>query len=294
MVRRPLLRTVAASAAVTAAATPAFAASAAAVVGYTPGDNPVSGYTTPAAALGNPEAFTGEGVFPGVVSPFNAPFGTDEIVSIGTNGSITLQLSHYALPRADGPEIGVFTNVGLIDASWFDTDPGNDGAGIASNPASVFSDNYAVVEVSQDGQTWVGLNGGNEILFNIPSNGYADAASPSSPTPGSVLADPTQPFTKTLSAFDGDDFASVLAELNGSAGGAWLDISDTGLSKVGFVRFLVPASITAGSGGPSDTNFELDAVTVAANATGAAVPEPASLAIALLMGGLALRRPRSA
>ena len=68
--------------------------------------------------------------FPGVVSPFNPPFLTSEIVSVGEGGHITLRLSHYAIPQAGGPEIGVFENVGLIDTNFPN--------GVAGSPAATF------------------------------------------------------------------------------------------------------------------------------------------------------------
>ena len=47
------------------------------VVDYAPGANATAGYTFAAAALGAPERFTGEGIFPAVVSPFSPPFLAD-------------------------------------------------------------------------------------------------------------------------------------------------------------------------------------------------------------------------
>ena len=68
--------------------------------------------------------------FLGVVSPFNPPFGQNEIVSVGEGGHIMLRLSHYAIPQAAGPEIGVFENVGLIDINYPN--------GQAGSPAGTF------------------------------------------------------------------------------------------------------------------------------------------------------------
>ena len=52
-------------------------------IAYDPGENAAKGYTNPDVVRGSPERFTGEGIFPGVVSAFNPAFGTDEILSIG-------------------------------------------------------------------------------------------------------------------------------------------------------------------------------------------------------------------
>ena len=75
---------------------------AASVVSYSPGTTPAPGFTMSAAALGSPERFSGEGVFPGVVSPFSPPFLNTEIVSVGVGGHLTLRLSNYAIPQAAG------------------------------------------------------------------------------------------------------------------------------------------------------------------------------------------------
>lgn len=244
------------------------------VVSYGAGTTPKPGYTVASSALGEPERFTGEGGFPSVVSPFNPPYLTNEIVSIGRGGELTLRLSHFALPQAAGPEIGVFANAGLIDFNYPD--------GLAGSPLGdhTFGIDSADVSVSEDGTTWVGL--GN-VTSDIPTNGYDDLTSAGSTTPGSDPSDFQQPFTGALSDFDGLPYYDaggngILDELAGSGGGTWLDISGTGLAMVGYIRFAVPEV------GVTD-NFELDAVSVSHAAMGpATVPEPGTLAL----GGLAL------
>lgn len=246
-------------------------------ISYSPGTTATSGYTNSAAALGSPERITGEGVFPGVVSPFNPPFLDTELVSIGESGHLTLRLSNYALPLPGGPEIGVFTNVGIADDSFPN--------GQAGSPPFTFGGGSASVEVSEDGLFWIPLG---ETLFEVPTNGYQDVA-PFSGTPGSVLSNFGLPFAGNLSSFDGLPYGDavefdMLELLAGSGGGTWLDISGTGLAKVGYVRFGVADDgdlFTA-------LNFELDAVSLADAAVGAAVPEPSSVVLALTGGaGLA-------
>jgi len=258
-------------------------------ISYSPGTTAASGYTNAAAALGSPERITGEGSFPGVVSPFNPPFLNTELVSIGESGHLTLRLSNYALPLPGGPEIGVFTNVGIADDSFPN--------GQAGSPPFIFGGGSASVEVSEDGLFWIPLG---ETLFEVPTNGYQDVA-PFSGTPGSVLSNFGQPFTGNLTSFDSlpyDDAVEfdMLELLAGSGGGTWLDISGTGLAKVGYVRFSVADDgdlFTA-------LNFELDAVSLADAAVGAAVPEPSSVFLALTggaglaAGGWMRRRRRTA
>ena len=233
-------------------------------------------YNIASAALGEPERTTGDGTdYPSVVSPFSPPYLRSEFVSIGEGGWLTLRLSNYALPQAAGPEIGVFTNAGLMDQDWPN--------GQATNPAMAFGAERADVEVSEDGINWIVLG---SPLFDLPTNAYTDLTDPYSSSAGSVQADFQQPFIGTLSDFDGLFYndgggADILDLLAGSGGGTWLDISQAGLPRVGYLRFLVPDDGDAGTG----LNFELDAVSIAAGAMGdATIPEPAAAILAALAG----------
>jgi hypothetical protein len=241
----------------------------AAVVSYDAGATPATGYTTASAAVGQPERFTGEVMFPGVVSPFNPPFGANEIVSVGEGGHIVLRLSHYAIPQAAGPEIGVFENVGLVDVNY--------PSGQAGAPAGTFGPlDSATVEVSEDGMEWVSLG---ERTFDVPTNGYTDLTDPYSSMPGGVPSDFQKPFLGSLSSFDGLRYwdasgSDILETLAGSGGGTWLDISTIGLPQVGFVRFSLDNDLDPNT----SLNFELDAVSIASGAVGSpVVPEPATI-----------------
>jgi hypothetical protein len=241
----------------------------AAVVAYDPGATPATGFTNSSAAIGEPERFTGEGAFLGVVSPFNPPFGQNEIVSVGEGGHIVLRLSHYAIPQAAGPEIGVFENVGLIDVNYPN--------GEAGSPAGTFGPlDSAIVDVSANGIEWVSL--GN-ITFDVPTNGYTDLADPYWSKPGGVPSDFQKPFLGNLSSFNGLRYSDasgpdILEILAGSGGGTWLDISGTGLAQVGYIRFSVADDLNV----DTRLNLELDAVSIASGAVGPlVVPEPATI-----------------
>ena len=260
----------------------AVAQYAAAVIFYDAGSTPAPGFTTPSAALGEPERYTGEGVFPGVVSPFNPPYLSSEIVSVGEGGYITLRLSHYAIPQLGGPEIGMFENVGLVDIDYPN--------GQAGSPATTFGAlDSAAVDISADGISWVSF--GN-ITFDVPTNGYTDLSDPYSAAAGFVPSDSQQPFLGSLSSFDGLRYfdaggPDMLELLAGSGGGTWLDISGAGLAKVGFIRFSLADDGNSGT----SLNFELDAVSISRAATGSAiVPEPFSLALALIAAVMVLSR----
>jgi hypothetical protein len=258
----------------------AMAQYAAQVISYSQGATTATNFLTPSAALGEPSRFTNDPLFPSVVSPFSPPFGGDQIVSIGEGGEITMRLSKYAIPQSGGlPELGIFGNVGLTDLSYPN--------GSAGTPATTFNGviESATVEVSADGTSWYSF--GN-VAMDVPTNGYTDVSSPFAGAPGSTLTDFQQPFVGSLSSFDGKNFSpDMLNLLGGSGGGKWLDISNSGLSHVGFVRF----SIADDGNASTKLKFELDAVSVSHAALGnAVVPEPsAALLLFIAAAGLSCR-----
>lgn len=260
---------------------------AAAVVSYDPGATPAAKwpawdpFTNAWAALGAPDGLT-EGFMgaPNILSVFNPADGLDEIVSIGEGGHLTLWLENF-LVVGEGPELGVFTHVGLAEADW------ENPSGTAGSPAVAFGVDPVTVEASADGQQWASLG---QVTMDRPTNFYADAASPYLASgEGLAAADFSQPFTSPLSDFSGKNWGQILTLLDGSAGGTWLDLSSTGLSQVKFVRF----SVADDANSLTNLNFEVDSVSIAAGHIGAVAPEPVS-AMLLLAGGLAgLRRRRS-
>ena len=239
------------------------------VVDYAPGAN--SSYTDQNAVLGQPGGIVGaDSGYPNVFSPFSPHYESNAMTGIGYGGQLTLQLQNYVTIQPGAYEIGVWSNVGLDDA---------DGNGTATNPTTTLSTpRSAVVSVSADGTNWVTLNGGSPIAFSLPGNYYTnagpyDAAAPADPQ----YANFGQPFTGTLSSFDGEDYSQILSTLNGSAGGTWLDLDGTGLSEVGYIRF---------NGVPSGEVLDLNAVSINSTLAGGIVPEPG--AASLLLVGVAL------
>ncbi len=225
------------------------------VVSYVPGTG-VGAYTDPTAALGKPGGNIGTGTF----NAFSPNFATTELARIGFGGELTLRLSNYVTVNYTPGvrEIGIWENVGLVAAT-----------GGATNPATVFGADSAVVSVSADGVNWFSLNSGQPILFTLPGNYYANATATNDPPPANpVLADFGQPFTGSLSDFDGKSFSDILTALNGSAGGTWLDLDETGLSQVGYIRF---------DGVASGQTLEINGVGINGTLAGAAVPEPSAV-----------------
>jgi hypothetical protein len=248
--------------------------------GYVAGSG-VGGFTNPVSATGAPDALTGEGLgFPNILSPFSPAFEADEIVGVGRGGSITVT---FPVPIRDvpGPDFGVISNVGLIDASYPD--------GTNTNPAGTFNPlpRAADVEVSADGNNFTPLG---RFTLDNPANYFADASNPylGAVPAGATAADFGKPFGGSLASFNGLNWAQTLTLLNGSGGGTWFDLAGSGLTGgVIAIRFSIP---TAGIAGSDDRIF-LDAV-VAANA---AVPEPswALSGLAVLVGLRARRSVRA-
>ena len=238
------------------------------VVGYDAGSAGGSGFNDPGTALGSPERFTGEGIFPGVVSPFNPVFGTDEIVQIGEGGFLTLQFNEPITDDASHPfgvDFIVFGNGGFIDGDFPN--------GTVADSAATFGLDDVLIEVSEDGTTFHSLGTFSEGMY--PAMGYVDAG-PFDNTPGSIWTDFQQPPDPalTLADFAGMTYDQLVALYDGSGGGTPVDIAASGLSEVSFIRFSVPVSGTV----------EIDAVS--------RVPEPTAMGFLLAGGMAAFRRGR--
>jgi len=225
----------------------------------------------PAVALGKPSLFVTDPYAPdSIVSPFSPAANPDQIVSIGEGGSLTLELENYAVVGA-GADIGLFTNVGV----WtYNGDSGTFGVDVVT------------VDVSYDGAAWVSLG---PITVDVPTDAWVDASDPySTSTAGLTEADFSKPFGGLLADLIAKTYAEIKTSFDGSAGGHWLDLSGTGLTEVGFIRFSVPDD------GDTETflNFELDAVSIASGHVGAQLPEPCTMSLLALAGVGLLRRRR--
>jgi hypothetical protein len=243
--------------------------SADAVVEYVPGTiSSASLQKSGAAAIGLPAS-----VDDGQTSPFSPPFHATAITIVGAGGDIVLHFAQPVLPTA-GPDIGVFTNTGLVAASV----GGVITAATASDgsAATLGMKDTAIVSVSADDSTWVALNGGNALDLTMPSNAFLDGTFAGGTVSGGTLpANPYQPFAGTLTSFAGLTYPQMVGVLGGSFGGAWIDASTSGLPVINYIRFDVPTG----------DRLVLDAVT-GANA----VPEPGTLAMLAFGAGIFLTR----
>ncbi len=242
---------------------------AAQVVSYSPGSNVPAGYVDPLSSLGAPARSTGDGPFDGDVTPFNAPYLPDQVVSIGAGGELVVRFDHLV---TDDP-----ANLYGIDLVLY----GNAFLGLSFETfladGTVFGE-PARVSVSQDGSLWIDAAG---IFADalLPTLAYQNPPGPFS-SGGTILTSFTRPVDPTLAASDflGLGTAQIAALYDGGAGGVGIDLGALGLPWVEYVRVWQPA----GDGYAS----EIDAI--------ADVPEPGAstlLGVAVLAFlGLAGRR----
>jgi len=206
------------------------------VVDFDAGIGGVEGYDNPLTVLGMPERFTGEGVFPSVVSPFSPPYGLDEIVSIGTGGWIIVRFDEPVRDHPGNPfgiDLLIFSNTGFIDSSWPN--------GVVGG---VFSADGGIVEVSTDGEHWETVKGVTaDGLF--PTLGYLDSG-PYDDEPGLIESDFTRPVDPAITIDDllGLPHDSVVNLYAGSGGGAGIDLAGTGLESISFVRISNPGDLS--------------------------------------------------
>jgi hypothetical protein len=202
------------------------------VIAYDQGANPAPGYTDPNTALCSPQRFTGEGVYPSVVSPFSPPFGIDEIVSVGAGGHLIVR---FDAPVTDDPgnpygiDLLIFGNTGFIDADWPN--------GIVGG---ALGDDGGVVEVSADGIDWH-LASGVPADGMLPTSGYLDAG-PYDAAPGSAPTNFTRPVDPGVVVGDlvGLDHQDLIDLYDGAGGGTGIDLATVGLDAVSYVRITNP------------------------------------------------------
>jgi hypothetical protein len=242
------------------------------VVSYNSGTGFVSGFTDPTTALGAPSQVT-PGDFGGPVDPFDPPFLTSQIVSIGAGGSLTLHLDTPIQHNTSNPfglDFIIFGNTGFQITNDFDENfnpigtPATDGSLFGNNTGST------LVKVSADGVNWFTLN---------PS--LAPTVDGLFPTDGS--GNPLLPVNPNLTGndFSGQTLAGIESLYAGSAGGtgfdlAWAQDSFGNSMNLPFADF-VQIDVLSGTS-------EVDAISV--------VPEPATFALAITGTGLFLLRRR--
>ena len=189
------------------------------------------GYNISVSALGEPSRFTGEGIWPGVVSPFNAPWLADEIVSIGTGGFIVLAFEEPIENHPNNPwsvDFIVFGNTSCIDNAYPN--------GVVGG---VFSDDGGTIEVSQDGKQWFQIT--THLADGLwPTRGYIDSQ-PYDDFEGTQPTDFTMPIDPRLTLEDVMNLThdELIDFYRTSGGGTPVDFEETGLDEISFVRISV-------------------------------------------------------
>jgi len=204
------------------------------VVGYNPGVGAALNYTNFTTVLGEPSRVN---PFGDAVEPFNPPYGRNQILSIGTGGSVTVRFHTPVLnhPKNQfGLDFIIFGNSGFIITNDFDFAT-FDWIGIPATDGSLFAQSFGEtrVSVSRDGVNFYQLNPALAPTVDkfFPTDGEGDFQLPLDPS----LAQ--------------SDFAGLtadhIAELyNGSGGGSGYDISwaqnangqSVFLPKIRFIR----------------------------------------------------------
>jgi hypothetical protein len=185
------------------------------VVSYDPGVGYIPQFTNAAVVLGQPSTIN---PFGEATDVFDPPYGTDQVVSIGAGGSLTVQFKTPILNHPNnrfGIDFMIFGNSGFIITNDFDFTtftwlgtPATDGSLFASNTGETR------VSVSRDGQTFYVLNpaiaSGVDGLY--PTDASGDFHTPVDPS-------------LTQNDFAGITQAGIQAFYLGSAGGTGYDIS---------------------------------------------------------------------
>jgi hypothetical protein len=203
------------------------------VVAYSAGSGSVAGFNDPLVALGPPERFTGEGLIPGAVTPFQPAFRPNEVVSLGVGGELILAFDREVVddPRHPfGIDILVFGNAFFTDGAF--------GLGVVAGIAA----EGGTVAVSADGVDWRTVDGlAADGLF--PTLGYLDVG-PFSTVPGDVESDFTRPVDPSITVHSliGLQHDEVVERYAGSGGGAGIDIGALGLASARFVRISGPSA----------------------------------------------------
>jgi len=185
------------------------------VVSYNPGTGYAPNFTHPTVVLGEPSTVNPYGED---ADPFNPPYGTNQILSIGAGGSLVVRLQKPILnhPRnIDRLDFTIFGNSGFIITNDFDLTT-YEWIGTPATDSSLFGESTGEtrVSVSLDGRHFFALN--PELAPKVDSFPPMDGA-----------GDFRIPVDPNLSAenFVGATLDDIRSLYDGSAGGASYDIS---------------------------------------------------------------------
>ncbi len=232
------------------------------VVSYAPGTNAAVQWHYPQTALGEPSRRTNYGFAD--VTMFQPPWMTNQIVSIGSGGELTVE---FAGAVTNDPH-----NIHGIDLLVF----GNAMFEMVGGRASGLSEEPALISVSQDGAAWheVPLAQADSLF---PTLGFTNATAPAnewfatgtSPTSFVRPVDPS-------AACANKTYAELVALYDGAGGGAGVDLAHVGLAWIRYVRVWQPAgqSWSAEVDAFADAAPSLSRTVNIASARGHSLPAP--------------------
>ncbi|MCC6425383.1 MAG: hypothetical protein IT435_01050 [Phycisphaerales bacterium] len=190
-------------------------------VSYDAGVDAAAGYVDPTTAIGSPTRTSG---FDLRVTPFNPPFQSSEVVSIGKGGHLTLA---FDTPVADDPANPFGIDLLVFGNSFFYSDDFSPIAQHIWNPGGI-------VEVSADGIAWEVVSGAiADGLF--PTMGWNDSTDPFGSDGGASPSDFHLPVNPAFGPW-GSTFDDLKAGYAGSGGGAGIDLALVGLPAISFIR----------------------------------------------------------
>jgi len=215
--------------------------------------DPVDGvryFNDPCTALGRPTIDTTgddydidpDEIVP-VVSVYQ-PLRADEIVTVGTGGSLVLKFNHPVANDLNNPygmDFIVFSNAAhkiLCCERWLNGNPNN------TTVRSDMIKDIGIVSVSQDGQNWYSFADGPFVDDFAATLGRV--YNPANPDPNlgtwnlwwGGATDPTIPLDPNITAasLEGKTVAQVAQLYGQSAGGTAFDISELGLDWIMYVK----------------------------------------------------------
>ena len=232
------------------------------VISYTPGTahgvgNPGPYQTDATQALGMPTRNTGDPPWDSQVGVFYPAWQSDELVIVGEGGQLVVKFDHQVEDdplNTYGVDLLVFGNACYsLDPNLPDYHTTGD---IFEEPGNI--------AVSQDSTIWYDVVPEGDTAF--PTLSYVDTVYNGwGNYDGTIETDFTKPVDPTFDA-TGMSEAQINAAYAGSGGGTGIDISETGLSWIQYVKVYQPAGDT--------WSTEIDAF-----ADVAPVPEPSTIVL---------------